>query len=173
MGKNQRNFDTQLNLTKTQFLDQMHTNKKIARSTMWITIREMISKHDDVHMKLRKGEWTAYVNGKESNEEWAKMEAYMGLFEHCYRLLEDDILDYETFKKIYGYRISNILKNSEIKTEKLENRGESWQEFISLCRKIDLGNTLPKQYRDSIKIEKMELDASLQVHKNPILINEE
>ena len=54
----------------------MRVNEKMTRGTTWITFREMISRHDEVHEKLRQGEWSQRDNGPESNEEWAKMDAY-------------------------------------------------------------------------------------------------
>jgi hypothetical protein len=35
-------------------------------------------------------------------EEWAEVEAYMGLFEHCEVLLEENLIDERTFKEIYA-----------------------------------------------------------------------
>jgi hypothetical protein len=168
MRNNQTNFNSQLNLTKTQFLDQMRINEKITRGGTWLTFREMISKYDDIHKKLRQGEWSKSYNGPATNEEWAQVDAYMGLFEHCNLLLNDKILDLETFKKVYDYRIDNILNNDVIKRQKLQEKGEYWQDFISLCRKIDRGEKLPDKYRDSIKSDKPELDVYLQVAQNPI-----
>ena len=39
---------------------------------------------------------------KPSRGQWASLEAYMGLFEHCNAMLDDDMIDLPTFRSISG-----------------------------------------------------------------------
>ena len=58
----------------------------------------------------------------------------MGLFERIKVLVDNRIIDLKTVDRLYGYRITNIVKNKKIKTGKLENpeTKEGWQNFIEL-----------------------------------------
>ncbi|HJU35071.1 MAG TPA: hypothetical protein VJ695_08110, partial [Nitrososphaera sp.] len=99
--------------------------------------REFFTKYDDVHENLRGGgKWTGPDQGPNSVEEWRKVEAYMGLFEHCNIMIDDGLIDVKTFKDIYDYRVKNILQNKIIKTAKLEREKKSWENFIQLCNKL-------------------------------------
>jgi hypothetical protein len=50
----------------------------------------------------------------------------MGLFEHCELLIEKKLLDIETFKVIFEYRLSNIIANPIIVKAKLIDEKNSW-----------------------------------------------
>jgi hypothetical protein len=70
--------------------------------------------------------------------ELPKVEAYMGLFEHCKAMLDNGLIDWETFKSIYNYRISNILNNEAIVSAKFKNPvvRKGWKDFIELAEAI-------------------------------------
>ncbi len=100
----------------------------------------MFHEHKDVHTKLRSGgEWAADVSGPSNPAEWASLEAYMGLFEHCERMIDEGLLDIKTFKSIYEYRINNIVNNSIIYQSKLIDEAAYWKDFIALMRRCDIG----------------------------------
>jgi hypothetical protein len=121
----------------------LRQNTKVNRANFWLTIREMISKHNDVHLKLRPGgDWGDHKKGPSTHEEWAKVEAYMGLFEHFYFMLQKKLIDLQTFQSIYQYRLSNILQNNVIVEAKLKNEKSAWKNFIDLCKLVGLTNTL-------------------------------
>ncbi len=65
----------------------------------------------------------------------------MGIFEHRKRMLDDELIDFDTFNSIYGYRVDNILKNQIIVTEQLIKYQEGWEIFLELVKK--LGKTVP------------------------------
>ena len=71
-----------------------------------------------------------------TNEEWADLEAYMGLFEHCEVLLDEKLIDEQTFKEIYSYRLKNIVANDTIRKEKLVRLAVGWQRFIALLSRM-------------------------------------
>ena len=66
--------------------------------------------------------------------EWASLEAYMGLFEHCEALLDDGLVDEKTFARIYSYRLKNIVANPVIVEEKLRKRKAGWLSFSGTSR---------------------------------------
>jgi hypothetical protein len=113
--------------------------RKTARAQFWLDVRERFAKHDPVHRKLRPGgEWAQRGSGPNSPEDWADLEAYLGLFEHCEVMLSERLIDLSTFKAIYEYRIRNILANQIIVQEKLVKLAAGWLRFISLVRRLGL-----------------------------------
>ncbi len=116
---------------------QIHQSTKISRGQFWLELEKMFAQHDDVHIKLRPGgEWTANDAGPETAEDWAKVEDYMGLFEHCELMLRKRLIDRETFGLIFSYRLNNIVANRIIVNAKLRQEGKSWQAFIRLLKRL-------------------------------------
>jgi hypothetical protein len=108
----------------------------------------MMAVHDDVHIKLRPGgEWTnsgegprkwMSFEGPRTVEEWASVESYMGLFEHCELMLHKELIDVETFTTVYRYRLNNILGNDRIVYAKLIEAERGWPHFIKLLNRVGL-----------------------------------
>ena len=119
---------------------QVHRNTKVNRATFWLDVRRLFSEHRDTHLKLRNLEW---AKAPPTEDDWAKLEAYMGLFEHCQMMLEGGLLDWKTFKVIYGYRIQNILDEPIIVREKLIDRRKGWEVFILLLQRMK--DRIPKR----------------------------
>jgi hypothetical protein len=92
--------------TNAQFLDNLHSR---------------FEKYADVHINLRPGGgW--HGGGPQSVEEWARVEAYMGLFERVAIFMEFGLVDPQIVRRLYGYRIVNIWANDVIREEKLVRR---------------------------------------------------
>ncbi len=124
---------------------QVQQNTRISRGQFWLELEKMFSQHDEVHLKLRPGgEWTKEGAGPESAVDWAKVEDYMGLFEHCELMLRKKLIDWETFGAIFSYRLYNIVANKRIVEGKLVRERKSWDAFIRLLKRlqIDVPNQL-------------------------------
>jgi hypothetical protein len=153
MHNNENQFLQQIHRDEEQFLSQMRStekqmeaNEKINRARLWLSLREFMSRYDDIHCSLLKGgKWSMNGKGPETAEEWGKVSAYMGLFEHCNIMLEEGLIDLTTFKKIYEYRIENILSNKKIVMENLILKKDRWHDFLELCKKVGLEDKLPSQ----------------------------
>mgnify|MGYP007118313577 CR=1 FL=1 len=118
---------------------QVHQNTIISRGQFWLELEKMFSTHDEVHIKLRPGgEWAIKDSGPETVQDWAKVEDYMGLFEHCELMLRRRLIDVETFKLVFSYRIYNIVSNKIIVDAKLRREGKSWQAFIRLLDRLKI-----------------------------------
>lgn len=113
---------------------QVHVSTKVNRAQFWLELRKMFAEHREVHLKLRNLEWS---KNPPNDDELAKLEAYMGLFEHCERMLQEGLLDWKTFKAIYGYRVRNLLADLFIVREKLIDRRSGWSVFIQLLQRMD------------------------------------
>ena len=117
------------------------------RARFWLDLRTHFTRHEDVHRSLRPGgKWSTepFVPsdvaspGPESLEEWADVESYMGLFEHCETLFQARMIDAATFASIYRYRLVNLYANQRIRVEKLERNAPGWQRFLDLMDRVGL-----------------------------------
>jgi len=119
---------------------QVHFNTKVNRASFWLELRKMFAEHREVHLKLRNLEWSAAAP---TDDDWAKLEAYMGLFEHCELMLKEGLIDATTFTAIYAYRLENILDDNLIVREKLIDRRLGWTQFIQLLNRM--GDSVPRR----------------------------
>jgi hypothetical protein len=123
---------------------QLHTNTEVNRGNFWLKLEEMSRHYDDVHLKLRPGgDWAGQgkqgeYKGPKGNDEWAVVEDYMGFFEHLKIMLDRELIDKPTFKKIFAYRLRNIVGNPIIVEVKLKERGGGWTYFIQLLRELEI-----------------------------------
>ncbi len=107
------------------------------RARFWLELRDHIERHDEVHHALRPGgKWILHGAGPESREDWIKVEAYLGFFEHIEKMIQDGLLDIETFKSIYGYRLGNIRNNTVIVAQKFStDTAQYYKLFLSLAKR--------------------------------------
>lgn len=123
---------------------QVANNAQTNEAQFWLSLRDfIIQHHDDIHRKLIPGGPWSKANSGPSVNDWPDVEAYMGVFEHIYNMLDEGLISDKIFKSIYKYRLINILNNNTIKKEKLEKNGDQWSDFIALCRREELGSLLP------------------------------
>lgn len=115
-----------------------HTNMKTNRARFWLDLRDRFARHDEVHRRLRPGGAWADEKGPETPEEWASLEAYMGLFEHCEAMLAQHLIDEATFRDIYAYRLRNIVANDIVRREKLQRLASGWMRFLSLLKRMGI-----------------------------------
>jgi hypothetical protein len=116
---------------------QIRLSTRISAGTFWLELEKMFANHDEVHIKLRPGGvWANNKGGPENVEDWAKVEDYMGLFEHCEIMLQKKLIDWKTFQAIFAYRIHNILVNKMIVQAKLKNEKDSWRAFLRLLKRM-------------------------------------
>ena len=135
---------------------QLKASKQIARGQFMLTLKEMSSKYDDIHRKLRPGgQWAGGVGGPKNASEWAMVDDYMGFFEHCELLIRNGSLDEIEFKTIYGYRLQNIVTNEHIVKEKLRSdEQEYWKVFIGLLERL---KRLERFHPDPIRVSLREI----------------
>lgn len=118
---------------------QVQRNALTNRGTFWLELERMFQSHDRVHLRLRPGgEWSDKSNGPKDAKEWAELEDYMGLFEHCEIMMNLGLIDVRTFSDIFEYRLHNIVENRTICEEKLRKEAKSWNRFISLLKRLNI-----------------------------------
>jgi hypothetical protein len=108
------------------------------RARFWLDLRDRFSKHDTVHRLLRPGGAWAGGGGPSKPEEWADVEAYMGLFEHCEVMLEQKLIDQRTFADIYSYRLRNLVANDIVRQVKLIELATGWQRLLALLARMNI-----------------------------------
>jgi hypothetical protein len=118
---------------------QIKHHTEISRAQFWLELRMMFAQHDMVHINLRPGgEWSNGNAGPCGTSDWARVEAYMGLFEHCEAMLDKKLIDLETFERIYLYRLHNIVSNKVIVEAKLKRESQHWRLFIRLLERLEI-----------------------------------
>lgn len=130
-------------------LKQIKQSTDVSRGQFWLELEKMFTSHDEVHMKLRPdGEWSKNLEGPVKPEDWVKVDDYMGLFEHCEIMIRKGLIDEQTFKDIFSYRLDNLLHNSVIVRKKLlgEERNK-WGNFLRLIQHLDM--KIPQPGNDS------------------------
>ena len=129
---------------------QVRQKNVIARAQFWLELEKMFSAYDEVHLNLRPGGcWADERGAPTTPKEWAKLEDYMGLFEHCEIMLDAGLIDLRTFKEIFGYRLWNIVDNNEIVQQKLIIEGKSWTRFNSLLGRLDISVSAQPAHADT------------------------
>jgi hypothetical protein len=112
---------------------------RTSRARFWLDLRDQFAKHADVHNRLRPaGDWAGDKGGPATPKEWAQVEAYMGLFEHCEIMLYQKLIYESTFEEIYSYRLSNVVANTIIRREKLCERASGWKRFLELTQRMGI-----------------------------------
>ena len=112
--------------------------RKTNESAFLLTLEDQFRHHWNVHLALRGGDWSGAEQGPESNEEWARVESYMGLFERLNILNRNEVLSLQYIEQFYGYRLRNVWANEIIRVEKLCKRASGWRDFIELSDKLGI-----------------------------------
>ena len=120
---------------------QLKRQALTARGQFLLGLQERFRDHDPVHLSLRDrpGDYQWWAGDEPTRTEWAAIEAYMGLFERVWMLVQQGLLEVETVDRLYGYRIRNIVKNDSIRAAQLDNpiRARDWVDFVELWRALD------------------------------------
>jgi hypothetical protein len=107
------------------------------RATFSVNLRQAFDSHREVHTKLRpSGPWNGSKTEPSDPTDFAKVELYMGLFELCDELLEQQLVQENIFLAQYMYRLNNLLSNSFVTNAKLTEHRRGWLHFINLCYRL-------------------------------------
>jgi len=122
-------------------ISQMKKQSKLTKAANHIELRNMFTAENrfTVHANLRPGGvWCDTGVGPKTSFDWLIVEDYLGLFENCEKMLEDNVLDSELFRRSYLYRLKNIVYNDQIMNDKINNINEDWILFKSLMKRYGL-----------------------------------
>ena len=116
---------------------QLKLSAKVSEGQFLLEIEKMAYTHDEVHLNLRPGgKWSSGKITSATQAEWAKIDDYMGFFEHCELLMQDKSLSEKNFRSIFEYRVHNILDNNNIVQAKLVDEKEHWKVFLELQSRL-------------------------------------
>jgi hypothetical protein len=132
---------------------QLKRTLVVERGKFLLELERMLAEHNVVHLRLRPGgDWwsptnvtTRSVQGPMSASDFAAVEDYMGFFEHCEILIRTGCIDLTAFKKLFGYRIANIIANPLIAYYKLHKERKDWGDFLSLADRLKLNVPVPEE----------------------------
>ncbi|GAB4574742.1 MAG: hypothetical protein Kow0077_22830 [Anaerolineae bacterium] len=120
---------------------QLYVSRQVELGNFLLRLDDMFKAHQEVHLALRPGgKWSTDEEAKQpqTTEDWAAIEAYMGLFERIKILIDKRIIDADIVRRLYGYRLANIVANRSIRQAKLIDEKDSWQDFIELCALLNI-----------------------------------
>ena len=131
--------------TISENTDERERNKRVNEAQIYLSLRDLFSKHEEIQRNLRGGKWNERdqgpINESNSGEELAKVDSYLRFFEYCYVLIENEIINAKTFKDMYGPYIYDINRNYQI-MQTIDEEG--WPLFKKLKVKLEKINDLEK-----------------------------
>jgi hypothetical protein len=112
--------------------------ERIAEAQLWLDFRRQLAEYHDVHTALAPGGgWHEDSGYPATQADLRRLEAYMGLLEHCKIMLDNGLLARSTFRSVYQYRLINLAANPFICEEKLAIPG-GWPHLISLLKEAGI-----------------------------------
>lgn len=116
---------------------QLRQTRRTVEVQLLLELRAAFAAHFEVHINLRpEGIW-AGANGPNSANEWAMVDAYLGLFEVCNRMLDNGQLSSDMFRNQYLYRLENIHRHHGIVAH-IQAEREYWAQLIKLFSRFEL-----------------------------------
>jgi hypothetical protein len=117
---------------------EMSRNRDVNEAQIYLSLRDLFSKHEEVQKNLKGGKWNERDQGPitESNpgEELAKVDSYLRFFEYCYILIKIHIIEETKFKDMYESYIHDIKRNYQI-MQIIDEEG--WPLFKELLERLD------------------------------------
>jgi hypothetical protein len=117
---------------------QIELSRKIAKSEFMREFYTSIQIYNDIQIKLAKnGEWRLTENsGPSTEEEWFRLQRYMGLIEQIDVWYKDNIMSIDHIDNAYSHRIKAIYSHPVIKEKLLLEEGYRWVQFLHLVENL-------------------------------------
>jgi len=125
--------------------------RRTAKAQFWTMLRGVFAWYDDIHCNFRpKGDWHGSSDLPKTAQDMGRTELYLGLFEYCDKLLEEQLLDSRDFKRWYWYRLTNVVANRWVIEQKLVAHRKDWRAFINLCYRlgVEMPSDVPRLTAD-------------------------
>lgn len=128
---------------------QLRNNAQTNTASFWLNLRTMFDEHhEEVHKSLQTDTSWRDADRHVPSAEAIAIVAYMGLFELVYRMLKRKLIDWDTFRDVFGYRVILIMNSPAIVQATLVDNGRWWLTFRQLA--ADLGHEVPERADDHL-----------------------
>lgn len=118
---------------------ELRRTRKTTKGEFLLHLDEILNSFDDVTQATFEKSWIPSESISDDKEtgtiSWARTNNYMGLFERIMLLIDDKILDLETFSRLYGYKVRYLILN-EAAYNKLVEKGVGWVLLIRLAKNL-------------------------------------
>lgn len=129
-------------------------SSKANNATYWLELRKMFSDYNEIHKNLQINEEWRRSDITVSKEDVIAIVGYMGLFEHCYDMIKNGLIDRKIFRDIYSYRLHVLMDSPKIVNSTLVNSGRYWENFRLLAG--EFGHSVPE--RHDINVQHREIN---------------
>jgi hypothetical protein len=122
-------------LTIVMLIYQQYRTKKVTRANFWLKLEETFStgSRERVHMKIMDKKYPQDNFIATDDSYW--LDDYLGIFEFCFLMIEQRVINIETFKAIYRYRLIYFLQYELLVKEKLIKEGYYYEYLYKLFYK--------------------------------------
>ncbi len=121
-------------------LKQLKSQSKESQARFWLDLNSEFRNYDSAYTALRpRGIWS--TKGPDSNDDWANIDQYLGLFEHCEMLISKKLISKDFFERSYKVPLQNAIQNRYIWL-KLEEEKEYWEDLGKLCSRLSIHNPI-------------------------------
>lgn len=133
---------------------QQLQNKRANRANFWLKLKELFAEKDrfEIHKKIMDNHLEFPISEHDS----AIIDDYLGLFEICMEMLDQKVIDLNTFTSIYKYRLDYILRNELLVKEKLIKEGHWFGKLYKLYSLISKSQEWNKFWTKEIFDKKSE-----------------
>lgn len=113
---------------------QLFQTKRINRANFWLQLKQLFFEPSrfDIHIRIMENGLGDKISEKDS----AIIDDYLGIFEICLLMINENVIDLGTFKTIYKYRLDYILRNELVVKEKLISEGKYYKKLFDLYSKV-------------------------------------
>jgi hypothetical protein len=116
---------------------QLGLNRKVAKHQFLLQFFTMVQKYNQIHIRLRHGDWSNGEGGPQSPEEWNEVGRYLGLLGTIRHLIADGIMDVETADTCYSHRMVYLMRNKAIYQKELVQDRETNPDFVALVQLLE------------------------------------
>jgi hypothetical protein len=129
---------------------QWRTNK-VTKADMWLKLETMLStcRRERVHLNIMDKKYPKEKFIKTDDSYW--VDDYLGIFELCFIMIKQRVINLKTFKAVYRYRLIYFLQYELLVKEKLIKEGYYYETLYKLFSKCSKNKKWEKYWKEKIK----------------------
>jgi hypothetical protein len=144
---------------------QQRSAKQTNRANFWLKLEEILSigRRERVHLNIMDKKYTKERFIETDDSYW--VDDYLGIFELCFIMMKQRVINLKTFKAIYRYRLIYFLQYELLVKEKLIKEGYYYEYLYKLFSKWSRDKKWKKYWKEKIK------NRTPEERKNDVLNN--